>query len=122
MKNIIALIVLTSMLFALLCGCAKNKKDDGKDDDVPTNNGTDTDNGGNETTTATIVIPEYKDYQRGSKNFSEIVYSRPNIESILNAFEAATAAITANEKTADEQIQWKACIRWHKYTAIRIRR
>ncbi len=105
MKNIIALIVLTSMLFALLCGCAKNKKDDGKDDDVPTNNGTDTDNGGNETTTATIVIPEYKDYQRGSKNFSEIVYSRPNIEPILNAFEAATAAITANEKTADEQIE-----------------
>ena len=106
MKKIIALILLTSMVFVLLCGCAKNKKDEGNNNDTPSGD-TDnnlTDNNGEGNNVATIVVPAYKDYNRGSVNFSEIIYTRPDFVTTIDAFNAAIADIEANKKSKDEQI------------------
>jgi hypothetical protein len=53
----------------------------------------------------TVVVPQYKDYGRGSVNFTDLVYSRPNIQSVIDAFDAVTETIVKNEKTADDQIK-----------------
>jgi len=52
-----------------------------------------------------IVVPEYKDYGRDTVNFSELEYIRPSITSIVAELEAVTEAITANEKTFEEQLK-----------------
>ncbi len=52
----------------------------------------------------TIVVPEYKDYGRGTVNFTDIVYEPPDVAEIIASFEEVTAAITANEIPFDEQV------------------
>ncbi len=52
----------------------------------------------------TIVVPEYKDYGRNTKNFADIVYETPDVSGLITSFEEVSAAITANEIPFEEQI------------------
>ncbi len=45
----------------------------------------------------TIVVPEYKDYGRGTVNFSDIYYSRPDIDGAIASFDAVSDSIDKNE-------------------------
>ena len=103
MKRLIALLLLISMLTGT-CACSSSGDGDsvtdngsGGDGDVGIqNNPTDQ--------SAVIALPEYKDYGRGTVNFIELVYSRPNIQSVIDVISAATSEVVKNEKTKDEQI------------------
>lgn len=51
-----------------------------------------------------IIVPDYKDYMRDTQNFSDIVYSRPDIASLITALNNITELISANEVEFDAQI------------------
>ncbi len=51
-----------------------------------------------------IFIPSYKDYQRDTVDFDTIVYSRPDLLALCNAFDAVTDKITKNDTSFDEQL------------------
>ena len=103
MTRLIALLLLISMLFGL-CACAAGGKDNGE---KPTD-GNAQGGGGNEEEvidpSSVIVVPEYKDYGRGTVNFDELIYSRPNIQSVIDKIDAVTIEVTENERTVSEQI------------------
>ena len=48
-----------------------------------------------------IVVPEYKDYGRGTVNFDQLAYSRPNMQKIFEDFDRVIAAINADEEQLD---------------------
>lgn len=103
MTRLIALLLLMSMLFSL-CACAAGGKDNGEKPDEGNTQGGE---GNEEEVTdpsSVIVVPEYKDYNRGTVNFEDLVYSRPNIQSAIDKINAATLEVGANEKTVSEQI------------------
>ena len=88
------------LLFAMLISLIScNKKGGGQssggDDDAPASN---------TPAQTTIVVPPYKDYGRSTVNFSDIVYSRPNIIEISEKFNTVTEIVELNEITLDEQI------------------
>lgn len=103
MKKIISLLLLLSLLFSFI-GCSSNDSDN--NNDTNTGNNDQSGDGGNnvEPVVPTIVVPEYKDYGRGSVNFSEITYSRPDLNAIISAFNNATDIVTANEVSVNYQI------------------
>ena len=102
MKKLIAIILLICMLTSL----AACKKD--KDGEKPSEDTEDTSPDKNEQdpedTSPTIVVPEYKDYGRGTVDFGSIIYTRPNIEAVIDSFEASTQSVTRNDKSVAEQI------------------
>ena len=100
MKKLIALFLALSMLFSL-CACANKNggNDSGNDKDENTGSGEVINK------VPTVAVPEYKDYGRGTVNFEELIYARPNLQAIIDAFDAVTLTITANEKTVVEQIE-----------------
>ena len=51
-----------------------------------------------------VVVPEYKDYGRGSANFADIVYNRPDFDSLIATLDAITAAITENRTPYADQL------------------
>lgn len=92
-STILFLAFLSANIFALVsCG---GEKSDGNDD-------------GNEnpgqTSGDTITVPEYKDYKRGTVNFSDIEYSRPNIEAVAADFESVGDYIDKNEADFGSQL------------------
>ena len=104
MKKLIALLLLLTVLFSYTaCGSKNNVNDNnggGNNLDV-------SDNEQNEEQSnpgITIVVPEYKDYGRGTENFDKLVYSRPNMQSVIESFESVTAAILVGSGTAEEHI------------------
>ncbi len=52
-----------------------------------------------------IVVPPYKDYGRGTLDFSTQSYSRPAISTVIAAFDSASEAISKNEIAYDEQLE-----------------
>ena len=102
MKKLIAIILLICMLTSL----AACKKSDGNEDpgDKKEDVTTDKEDQNPMDTAPTIVVPEYKDYGRGSVDFDSIIYTRPDIEAVIDAFEAVTDTVTGNEKNVAEQI------------------
>ena len=107
MKRLIALFLLLCMLFGLVA-CSSDADDaDTSDtnDTVAPGSGSDSNDADKDENVSAIVVPEYKDYGRGTVNFSEIIYSRPNLLAVINAFEAAAAIVDANEVTVEEQIE-----------------
>ncbi|MBQ7333094.1 MAG: hypothetical protein IJW38_01930 [Clostridia bacterium] len=51
-----------------------------------------------------IKVPEYKDYLRGTKNFGELVYSRPDIDAALSLIDSLCAMISENVLPYEEQL------------------
>ncbi len=101
MKKLIALFLLIAMILGSTA-CHKNKDSENNSDN--TNTESDAQQNPSDIIKETIVVPEYKDYGRGSVNFSEIVYSRPNLESVITSFEATTNTVKENEKSLSDQI------------------
>ena len=98
MKKIISLLLILSLLLSF-SACKKDKD----------NNGSTNGNGGSDVTDTgpaapTIVVPEYKDYGRGSLNFNEVAYSRPDLEAVIAAFNSVTETVKANEIPLNDQI------------------
>lgn len=99
LKRIISLLLALTLAF-MTPGC--NKKDpspsgenDSGKNDTPNDNAS---------TAPTIVVPQYKDYGRGTVDFDKIVYSRPNLSGAISSFNEATELIRANNVTFSEQI------------------
>ena len=99
MKKLLALL----LTFALILGytaCSKPK--DNPSSEPPSNS---EDNGGkNPTSTLTVAVPEYKDYGRGTVNFDKLVYSRPNMQLLINSFDEVRALVEENAVSVTEQI------------------
>ena len=51
-----------------------------------------------------IRVPEYKDYLRGTKNFGELNYSRPDISAASALFESLSEMISVNALPYEEQL------------------
>ena len=100
MKKLIALFLVFSMLFSL-CSCANknNGSDNGNDKDENAGQGEVINK------LPTVAVPEYKDYGRGTVNFEKLIYARPDLQTIIDAFNAVTLTVTANEKTVEDQIE-----------------
>ncbi len=103
MRRLIALLLTLALIIgacSVLTACRQGAGDGPSGGVTPTPSPTPgTDNDG-----PTVITPEFKDYGRGTVNFSELVYERPDIEAVIEAFEALNAEIRANEKTVDEII------------------
>lgn len=102
MKKLLALLLLFSLIFSYTA-CSTKKNDNGNNDTV-----TPDDNGGDQGSTLpsglTIVVPEYKDYGRDTVDFDKLVYSRPNMQSLIDAFADVTAKIAGGENTVEADI------------------
>jgi len=51
-----------------------------------------------------IVVPEYKDYQRDTVNFDELVYERPDISATIAVFEDLAKKVEENALPVNELI------------------
>ena len=100
MKKLIALLLTLAILFSYTA-CGKNKNSGDDTDDVIQDN---SEQNTPPSLTPTIVVPEYKDYGRGTVDFNTLIYSRPNIQAVIDAFEAVSATVKENTKSLDEQI------------------
>jgi len=67
----------------------------------PGTSGGQTEGGDNDT----IAVPEYKDYKRGTINFSDIVYTRPDMAGTVSEFENVSQKIVKNDIPYSEQLQ-----------------
>ena len=84
--------------------------DDGGNEGDDSNDGSDdsddTDNSGSSpSANAAIIVPEYKDYQRGTVSFSSLSYSRPGFAKIIAAFDDASEAIDGGTLSAEEELE-----------------
>ena len=103
MKKLIALLLLLTVLFSYTACGSKDKVNDnsgGNNLDVSDNE----QNEEQSTPSITIVVPEYKDYGRGTQSFDKLVYSRPNMQGVIDSFESVTAAILVESGTPEEHI------------------
>jgi hypothetical protein len=55
--------------------------------------------------TSGITVPEYKDYLRGTKDFGDLVYSRPDISLAVTLFTKLAQMISDNVISYEEQIE-----------------
>ena len=107
MKRLLALLLTLALIIGACSVLTACKPDTGNDPSGvvtptpdPTPNPGDGENDG-----PTVITPEFKDYGRGTVNFDELTYERPDIAAVIAAFEAVNAQIRANEKTVDELIE-----------------
>ncbi len=94
MKRIISAIIImcfASVNIFTLSSCSSESAND--------NTNTDKTDG----TKNTISIPEYKDYGRGTIDFSSIKYSRPNMEKLIEDFRLVCEIIDKNEVDFNSQ-------------------
>lgn len=61
--------------------------------------------GGNADNAPTLVVPTYKDYGRGTIDFDQIVYQRPDIEAATESFNAVSALVRENSASFAEQLE-----------------
>ena len=99
MNRLISIFLILSLLvgcmFTLL-SCGVTPPDDGEVGDNPSP----------ETPVGpTIKIPEYGDWNRGTVAFTDLAYSRPQVDFIIEDFGNTTEAIKANETTFESQIE-----------------
>lgn len=98
MKKITAIILILCMLASLLA-CSKKKEpatnttpESGEQNQAP------------QDTVPTVVVPEYKDYGRGTLNFEALYYLRPDITSAITSFDSVTLSVSENTKSPEEII------------------
>ena len=101
MKRIVSFLLILSLIFSF--GACKGK------DKAPANNdsGNPSENQkpqNNEPKPETIVVPAYKDYGRGSVDFTDITYSRPDMDAIVDKFQAVTALVNEDSISSEEQV------------------
>lgn len=117
MKKFLAILLLIAMtlstvLFLNSCGAPDNggtggNMSGGESGGEEENGGENTggneggDSAGGEQAGPTIVVPEYKDYGRGTVDFDTLTYTRPNMAKIFDDFDRVIAAIEANEEELD---------------------
>lgn len=110
MKKITALLLLFAILFGcttMLLACApaeppvygpgdednEDDKNDDTSDDAPPS-------------ASAIVVPTYKDYERGTVDFAELTYSRPDVDKLCRDFMSASEAVrmAGDEAKVEEAI------------------
>lgn len=101
MRKLIALLLFLTILFGYTSCSHKNNGSNQDEQNPGTNNG---EQNATANPTITIVVPDYKDYGRGTVDFNKLVYSRPNMQFVIDGFESATDAIIKNELTFDELV------------------
>ena len=108
MSRFVALVIaLAIMTFNLLylCSCVGSEGNTAKN--PPTTDNTDdgkTPSEDNKDET-TIAVPEYKDYKRGTVDFSEIEYTRPDINEAVIQFDSVCEIIKTNALSYKEQLE-----------------
>ncbi len=112
MSKIIALILSILMLFGstvTLLSCSKEPEPpvsenggESGDSDAP---GEENAPSAKEDEDEHIKVPEYKDHERGTINFSEIVYVRPNTEEIIEKFNTVADLILKNPDDTPYSLQ-----------------
>ena len=101
LKSILSLILCLCIIFSValtLVACSASEGNNGSGDNNPSS---DIENDYHDK----IVVPEYKDYQRGTINFKDISYTRPNYTTTIENIRSVIAAIEKNEISFDEQIE-----------------
>ena len=98
MKKLTALFLLLCIIFSLTaCGTYNN----GKDTDTPE---APEENQPTPPAELTVIVPDFKDYGRGTVDFTDLVYARPNLEGVINSFDSTAETIKANTKSVDDYI------------------
>lgn len=72
------------------------------EDDGNGDNPTDSNDGEDD---ATITVPIYKDYERGTVDFAKIEYKRPSISEVILDFDDVSESISKNEISYDKQLE-----------------
>lgn len=122
-KKITALLLALAMLFSvasLLISCYDNgdggdfdnsssengKNDEGDNDNTSPESGNGDSDAPNEEESYhdKIVVPEYKDYNKSTVNFKEMVYERPAFATVLSSFDTTISMIKENSETYEEQL------------------
>ena len=96
--RLISLLLVLSMLLGgalALTGCGA---------DTPGDDTTPPIGGGGGKTEKSIIVPEFKDYDKKTVRFDEIEYARPDAEKLISDFSSVTDVITANEIPYDDQL------------------
>lgn len=101
MRKLIALLLFLTILFGYTSCSHKNNANDPSEQNPGINNG---EQNATANPSMTIVVPEYKDYGRGTVDFDKLVYSRPNMQLVIDGFTAAAEAIEKNETSFEEQV------------------
>lgn len=108
-KRILSLILLLSIFSSLLLSTVSCMKNDTTDGDTE-NAGKDESEGNGDTVPEDpnwrdrIVMPEYREYDRLTVNFSEISYKRPDFDAVISAFRTLIETIEKNEIPYEDQL------------------
>ena len=96
----LAIIIFSSSLFVLsACGA-----DTGDSNENESDVGNEEANGNGSDNAEGIKVPQYKDYQRGTVDFDELIYERPDISALITLFEDIAKTVEKNEISFEEQI------------------
>lgn len=107
MKKLISTVLLAALF---LTGCEISKfppKEDSSEGSEPTPPEDNAENGTSQDspyTPPTLIVPEYRDYGRGTVNFSEITYKRPDMEAAISEFSALSDMIDENAQSFELQL------------------
>ena len=110
LAKIISLALALILLFSLsLCLVACNKGGDDDDDSSDNQNAEGGDENENskpkEDYHSKVVVPAYKDFERGTVDFKDVSYSRPDFEAVIAKISSVTDVIEENTLTFEEQIR-----------------
>lgn len=100
-KKLLRLVALVLVLSLLLASSLALVSCEAPDDDSDDKDDNET---GESSYLDKVIFPEYKDYERDTVNFSDITYSRPDINAIITATKDLTAVVEANSLSYDEQL------------------
>ena len=101
MKRIVSFVLILSLIFSFSACKGKDKAPANNDSVNPSENQKPQNN---EPKPETIVVPAYKDYGRGSVDFTDITYSRPDMDAIVDKFQAVTALVNEDSISSEEQV------------------
>ena len=103
-KRLLALFIMIALLFSssvFLVGCGDDKGDTGNNSGNEEKEEADLDHDYKDK----IVVPEYKEYpSRNTINFSEIKYSHPDFDTVIEKFENLVSVIESNEISFEDQL------------------
>jgi oligoendopeptidase F len=108
MSRLIALITALSIMFfsaIILSSCTNNTNgslNNSLENENP--NDSNTPEADEEEQNPTIAVPEYKDYERGTVDFSKIEYKRPSVSDVIFKFDKVRKLIEDNEISYQEQL------------------
>ena len=99
--SLLLVLVLISSSAIALFSCTDMTPPHGDAPPVTENGG---DNKPQEDDYSKLVVPQYKDYNRGTIDFSKIEYSRPNADEVITSISSVTEQIKKNELPLNQQI------------------